>query len=226
MNRFQSWTATETNEGGAFDRLRRNLSLGQGTSTDGISSSGLNARALDWNDVDGFRVAGDEEVTWDFVCGSDLVYSAEGADALARCLTQILSHMKAPAVGGDVTSSEGRIAIAQTCGRWGGHGFDEALYRALRRNGLSASPVWGDTLADSDELRQHVVVFRIDKEEEATNSNQCANDDRWLDIEKDMASHPLLRAARLHAAAEAAAMMAMTEEERGEAEASRLFDEL
>ena len=176
--------------------------------------------------MDGFRVAGDEEVTWDFVCGSDLVYSAEGADALARCLTQILSHMKAPAVGGDVTSSEGRIAIAQTCGRWGGHGFDEALYRALRRNGLSASPVWGDTLADSDELRQHVVVFRIDKEEEATmNSNQCADDD-WLDIEKDMASHPLLRAARLHAAKEAAVMSAMTEEERGEAEASRLFDEL
>ena len=86
--------------------------------------------------------------------------------------------------------------------------------------------MWGDTLADSDELRQHVVVFRIDKEEEATmNSNQCADDD-WLDIEKDMASHPLLRAARLHAAKEAAAMMAMTEEERGEAEASRLFDEL
>jgi hypothetical protein len=47
-----------------------------------------------------------------------------------------------------------------------------------------------------------------------------------LDIEKDRASHPLLRAARLHAAKEAAAMSAMTEEERGEAEASRLFDEL
>ena len=182
---------------------------------------------MDWNDVDGFRVDGDRERQWDFVCGSDLVYSAEGANALARCLAQILSHMKAPAVGGDVTSSEGRIAIAQTCGRWGGHGFDEALYRALRRNGLSASPVWGDTLADSDELRQHVVVFRIDKEEEATtNSNPCANDDDWLDIEKDRASHPLLRAARLHAAKEAAAMNAMTEEERGEAEASRLFDEL
>lgn len=225
VNRFQSWTATETNEGGAFDRLRRNLSLGQSTSTDGTPSSGLNARALDWNDVDGFRVNGDEEVTWDFVCGSDLVYSAEGANALARCLAQILSHMKAPAVGDGVTR-EGRIAIAQTCGRWGGHGFDEALYRAMRRNGLSASPVWGDTLADSDELRQHVVVFRIDEEEEATmNSNQCADDD-WLDIEKDRASHPLLRAARLHAAKEAAVMTSMTEEERGEAEASRLFDEL
>lgn len=175
--------------------------------------------------MDGFRVDGDRERQWDFVCGSDLVYSAEGADALARCLTQILSHMKG-ARGGDATRGEGRIAIAQTCGRWGGHGFDEALYRALRRNGLSASPVWGDTLADSDELRQHVVVFRIDKEEEATmNSNQCADDD-WLDIEKDMASHPLLRAARLHAAKEAAVMSAMTEEERGEAEASRLFDEL
>ena len=67
-----------------------------------------------------------------------------------------------------MSQREGRIAIAQTCGRWGGHGFDEALYRALRRNGLTASPVWGDTLADSDELRQHVVVFRIDKEEDAT----------------------------------------------------------
>ena len=179
---------------------------------------------MDWNDVDGFRVKGDRERQWDFVCGSDLVYSADGANALARCLAQILSHMKAPAVGGDVTR-EGRIAIAQTCGRWGGHGFDEALYRALRRNGLTASPVWGDTLADSDELRQHVVVFRIDKDEEDANSNQCAKDD-WLDIEKDMASHPLLRAARLHAAKEAAAMKAMTEEERGELEASRLFDEL
>ena len=106
-----------------------------------------------------------------------------------------------------MSQREGRIAIAQTCGRWGGHGFDEALYRALRRNGLSASPVWGDTLADSDELRQHVVVFRIDKEEEATtNSNHCAKDDDRLDIEKDRASHPLLRAARLHAAKEAAAM--------------------
>ena len=179
---------------------------------------------MDWNDVDGFRVDGDREHRWDFVCGSDLVYSAEGANALARCLAQILSHMKAPR--GDGVTREGTIAIAQTCGRWGGHGFDEALYRALRRNGLSASPVWGDTLADSDELRQHVVVFRIDKEEEATtNSNQCAKDD-WLDIEKDMASHPLLRAARLHAAKEAAVTMAMTEEERGELEASRLFDEL
>ena len=75
-------------------------------------------------------------------------------------------------------------------------------------------------------MRQHVVVFRIDKEEDATNSNQCANDDDWLDIEKDRASHPLLRAARLHAAKEAAVMTAMTDEERGEAEASRLFDEL
>ena len=224
MNRFQSWTATETNEGGAFDRLRRNLSLGQSTSDD-VTSSGLNARALDWNDVDGFRVDGDREHRWNFVCGSDLVYSAEGANALARCLAQILSHMKPPAVGGDVTR-EGRIAIAQTCGRWGGHGFDEALYRALRRNGLSASPVWGDTLADSDELRQHVVVFRIDKEDDATSSNHCAKDDDRLDIEKDRASHPLLRAARLHAAKEAAAMKAMTEEERGELEASRLFDEL
>ena len=115
-----------------------------------------------------------------------------------------------------MSQREGRIAIAQTCGRWGGHGFDEALYRALRRNGLSASPVWGDTLADSDELRQHVVVFRIDKEDDATSSNHCAKDDDRLDIEKDRASHPLLRAARLHAAKEAAAMKAMTEEERGE----------
>ena len=86
--------------------------------------------------------------------------------------------------------------------------------------------MWGDTLADSDELRQHVVVFRIDKDDTDTSSNQCASDDRWLDIEKDMASHPLLRAARLHAAKEAAVMTAMTEEERGELEASRLFDEL
>ena len=111
---------------------------------------------MDWNDVDGFRVDGDRERQWDFVCGSDLVYSAECANALARCLAQILSHMKAPAVGGDVTR-EGRIAIAQTCGRWGGYGFDEALHAALAAEGLDAVAVGGevpegeeDYVADED----------------------------------------------------------------------------
>ncbi len=219
--RFHQWTATETEDAGAFERLRRNVARGGGRSSD--AGTRPMARALDWNDVDGFMpetMPDGESRPWDFVCGSDLVYSAAGANALAKCLAVILSGMRPRGQESQRTCIDEEqfdcrpIAIAQTCGRWGGHGHDEALYRALGREGLGATPVWGELLADSDEMRQHVIVFRID----------WANDEPSFD--KDWASHPLLRAARLHAIAEKAAFAALTEEERGELEASRLFGEL
>ena len=49
-SRFASWTATETTEGGALDRLERNLAKVAGGGTRGFPI----ARALDWNDAEGF----------------------------------------------------------------------------------------------------------------------------------------------------------------------------
>ena len=82
-SRFASWTATETTEGGALDRLERNLAKVAGGGTRGFPI----ARALDWNDAEGFVTR--EGGGWDLVCGSDLVYSEAGAarwrDAWTRC---------------------------------------------------------------------------------------------------------------------------------------------
>ena len=79
-SRFASWTATETTEGGALDRLERNLAKFAGGGTRGRHPI---ARALDWNDAEGF--VDSEGGGWDLVCGSDLVYSEAGAAAWARC---------------------------------------------------------------------------------------------------------------------------------------------
>ena len=168
--RFHQWTVTETEDAGALERLRRNVALGEGASSD--TGTRPTARVLDWNNVDGFTPEpkpDGESRPWDFVCGSDLVYSAKGATALAKCLAAILSGMRPRGKESQRTCciDEGEldcrpIAIAQTCGRWGGHGYDEALYHALAQEGLRATPLWGELLADSDEMRQHVIVFRID----------------------------------------------------------------
>ena len=61
----------------------------------------------------------------------------------------------------------------------------------------------------SDERRQHVVVFEVSQGKRDSQGD---------------ADHVLLRARRLHLAAEAAAEAAMTEEERMEMEAARLFE--
>ena len=228
-SRFASWTATETTEGGALDRLERNLAKFAGGGTRGRHPI---ARALDWNDAEGF--VDSEGGGWDLVCGSDLVSSEAGAAALARCLDALLGdgdgdEKSAPGDGdgdgdGDVRSAAGRrrpmIAIAQTCGRWGGHGFDEALYRALANRRLRASAAFGETLEDDDTtLRQHVVVFSIER-------SPGASDIECVDIERDRRSHPLLRAARIRERNEAAQLAALTEDERRELDAARLFDEL
>ena len=229
-SRFASWTATETTEGGALDRLERNLAKVAGGGTRGFPI----ARALDWNDAEGFVDGGGGG--WDLVCGSDLVYSKEGAAALARCLDALLGdwdgdgdEKSAPGDGdgdgdGDEKSAPGRrrpmIAIAQTCGRWGGHGYDEALYFALANRRLRASAAFGETLEDDDTtLRQHVVVFSIER-------LPGSSDIECVDIERDRRSHPLLRAARIRERNESAQLAALTEDERRELDAARLFDEL
>tara|TARA_B100000401_G_scaffold224774_1_gene152189 strand:- start:1352 stop:1702 length:351 start_codon:yes stop_codon:yes gene_type:complete len=112
------------------------------------------------------------------------------------------------------------IAIAQTCGRWGGHGYDEALYFALANRRLRASAAFGETLEDDDTtLRQHVVVFSIER-------LPGSSDIECVDIERDRRSHPLLRAARIRERNESAQLAALTEDERRELDAARLFDEL
>ena len=234
-SRFASWTATETTEGGALDRLQRNLAKFAGGGTRGSPI----ARALDWNDAEGFvhSVGGGG---WDLVCGSDLVYSEAGAVALARCLDALLGdgdgEKSAPGDGdgdgdGDEKSAPGderrrherrpMIAIAQTCGRWGGHGYDEALYQALADRRLRADAVFGETPEDDDTtLRQHVVVFSIERSPGSSSGIEC------VDIERDRRSHPLHRAARIRERNEAAQLAALTEDERRELDAARLFDEL
>ena len=215
-SRFASWTATETTEGGALDRLERNLAKVAGGGTRGFPI----ARALDWNDAEGFVDGGGGG--GDLVCGSDLVYSKEGAAALARCLDALLGDWDGD---GDEKSAPGRrrrpmIAIAQTCGRWGGHGYDEALYFALANRRLRASAAFGETLEDDDTtLRQHVVVFSIER-------LPGSSDIECVDIERDRRSHPLLRAARIRERNESAQLAALTEDERRELDAARLFDEL
>ena len=231
-SRFASWTATETTEGGALDRLERNLAKFAGGGTRGSPI----ARALDWNDAEGF-VDSVGRGGWDLVCGSDLVYSEAGASALARCLDALLGDgddESAPTQDGDgdgdgksAPGDERRrrrrpmIAIAQTCGRWGGHGYDEALYRALANNSLRAEAVFGETLPDDDTtLAQHVVVFSITRSPGGSSGIEC------VDIERDRRSHPLLRAARIREWNEAAQAAALTEDDRRELDATRLFDEL
>ena len=110
-SRFASWTATETTEGGALDRLERNLAKFAGG---GVRGRHPIARALDWNDAEGF-VDSEGGGGWDLVCGSDLVYSEAGAAALARCLDALLGdgdgdEKSAPGDGdgdGDVRSAPG-----------------------------------------------------------------------------------------------------------------------
>lgn len=229
-SRFASWTATETTEGGALDRLERNLAKFAGGGTRGSPM----ARALDWNDAEGFVHSAGGTGGWDLVCGSDLVYSETGAVALARCLDALLGdngdEESGPGDGdGDGDGKVGTrrrrrpmIAIAQTCGRWGGHGYDEALFEALADRSLRAEPAFGDIPPDDDTtLRQHVVVFSIERSPGGS-SGTC----ECVDIERDRRSHPLLRAARIRERNDQTQLAALTEDDRRELDATRLFDEL
>ena len=63
----------------------------------------------------------------------------------------------------DAKGVEGRLApvcfLAQTCGRWGGCGYDAALCESLRCAGLRATPVGGETPRDASVGRR---VFSVE----------------------------------------------------------------
>jgi hypothetical protein len=91
------------------------------------------------------------------------------------------------------------------------------LYRSLRAVGLRATAVGGESLSDSDEMRQHVCVFSV--------APSLGGAQPGASEEEDEAHHPLLRAQRLRAAAEAAAEVGMSEDDRAAAEAEKAMQE-
>ena len=246
---LREWCATEMRAEGAVDRLSRNLNLAKDAkdasaafaasaasaataSTEPSPTVALRAEPLDWALA---RRSPLVEEPWDVVLGSDLVYGEDGATHLAACLAAFLEPR--PAAEHEPSREEGdepspspsqsrrrRCLVAQTCGRWGGYGFDAALYAALARENLRAVAVGGETMRGSDERRQHVVVFEVSprRRDSRGDASAAAADDG---DEDEAGHHVLLRARRLHLAAEAAAEAAMTEEERMEMEAARLFEE-
>ena len=202
------------------------------------------ASALDWS-----RAARSPLLSepWDVVVGSDLVYGEAGARDLATCLAALLLRSSSSSSDGDgdgddddvekrekafgsrdesaadAKGVEGRLApvcfLAQTCGRWGGYGYDAALYESLRRAGLRATPVGGETPRDDDATRQHVCVFSVEPAGGGGRGGGASE-------AEDEAHHPLLRARRLRAAAEAAAEAGMSEDDRAAAEAQRAMERL
>ena len=202
------------------------------------------ASALDWS-----RAARSPLLSepWDVVVGSDLVYGEAGARDLATCLAALLLRSSSSSSDGDGDGDdddaekrekafgsrdgsaadskgvEGRLApvcfLAQTCGRWGGYGYDAALYESLRCAGLRATPVGGETPRDEDAARQHVCVFSVEPAGGGGRGGGASE-------AEDEAHHPLLRARRLRAAAEAAAEAGMSEDDRAAAEAQRAMERL
>ena len=205
---------------------------------------GVAASALDWS-----RAARSPLLSepWDVVVGSDLVYGEAGARDLATCLAALLLRSSSSSSDGDDDDDddddeekrqragsrdgsaadskgvEGRLApvcfLAQTCGRWGGYGYDAALYESLRCAGLRATPVGGETPRDEDAARQHVCVFSVEPAGGGGRGGGASE-------AEDEAHHPLLRARRLRAAAEAAAEAGMSEDDRAAAEAQRAMERL
>ena len=186
------------------------------------------ASALEWSDAARSPLAREPGGV---VVGSDLVYGEAGARDLATCLAAMLLPREEEEDDGDDDDAETKkkkkkradasarpppsCFLAQTCGRWGGYGYDAALYRSLRAAGLRATAVGGETLSDSDEMRQHVCVFSVAPAEGGGGASE----------EEDEAHHPLLRARRLRAAAEAAAEEGMSEDDRAAAEAEKAMQE-
>ena len=184
---------------------------------------GVASSALEWSDAARSPLAREP---WDVVVGSDLVYGEAGARDLAACLAAMLLPREEEGedgISGDAeTNTKRRISfpscfLAQTCGRWGGYGYDAALYRSLRAVGLRATAVGGESLSDSDEMRQHVCVFSV--------APSLGGAPAGASEEEDEAHHPLLRAQRLRAAAETAAEVGMSEDDRAAAEAEKAMQE-
>ena len=183
------------------------------------------ASALEWSDAARSPLAREP---WDVVVGSDLVYGEAGARDLATCLAAMLLPREEEGedgISGDAETIKKRrkpfpsCFLAQTCGRWGGYGYDAALYESLRRAGLRATPVGGETPRDDDATRQHVCVFSVEPAGGGGRGGGASE-------AEDEAHHPLLRARRLRAAAEAAAEAGMSEDDRAAAEAQRAMERL
>ena len=208
-------------------------------SGDDASPDAVAASALDWADAARSPLAREP---WDVIVGSDLVYGEAGARDLATCLaamllpesgaesdeTPVRSAAASKASRAAETKSAPSCFLAQTCGRWGGYGYDAALYESLRAAGLRATPVGGETLRDSDAPRQHVCVFSVEPKKKRAGPSGFRSQPGGGDAseEEDETHHPLLRAQRLRAAAEAAAEAGMSEDDRAAAEAQRAAEQL
>ena len=228
LERGAVWVATETSASGAVDRLDANLAAfaaaaaARASPEDPRAPRGVlpRAAALDWDDVERSPLSREP---WDLIVGSDLAYSAEGAAALARCLARLAPVSDASAKNSSASAARpAKCVIAQTCGRWGGYGFDEALHAALAAEGLDAVAVGGE-VPEGEEARQHVVVFEIVEKKRGSTSSSGAGAGAGGG---DAGTHPLLRAAALRRKAEAEAEAGATEEERAESAANEAFDAL
>ena len=188
---LREWCATEMRAEGAVDRLARNLNLASATSvsTDPSPTVTLRAEPLDWALA---RQSPLVDEPWDVALGSDLVYGGDGAKHLATCLAAFLELRPAEEYepsredGEEPSPSPSRrrgCLVAQTCGRWGGYGFDAETGTGARAENLRAVAVGGETMRGSDERRQHVVVFEVSQGKRDSQGD---------------ADHILLRARRPH----------------------------
>ena len=186
---------TEMSAHGAFERLGTNLAAN-------ARARGLRqqptCRTLDWADADL------PHGSWDYVVGSDLVYSDAGAELLCAMLARLL------AAGTAV-----RCLYAHTAERWGAFGYDAKLFQELRRNRLLSWPVAGEIVEDLDAvIAQRCAIFEI----RLLRGNEECDD--------AAAESVLLRASRAQALLDARRREAMSEEELEEADVAQSISEL
>lgn len=180
---------TETIESGAFDRLKANMTDAESRLPPGVTVPRV--ATLDWRDFlsrldqlpiisycckhedeskslnsDSHPSCGGESLLYssDWIVGSDLVYSDDGAAALCAVLAQALTRR--------CTCPRPRCVIAHTCERFGSASYDASLLRELRQQGLYATPVAGDIETDpSAATQQRVVVFEISCDNNGSNKS-------------------------------------------------------
>lgn len=145
---------------------------------------------------------------YEWVVGSDLVYSEGGASMLCSLLTRLLT-----------TSPPPRCLYAHTAERWGAFGYDRILLQQLKAHRLQCTLVregeeGSGGVGDAAPISQRCVLFEI---------RLLRRGEEWCE---GGAERVLMRACRAQAARERAEREGMTEEERLEADVAYSISEL
>ena len=151
---------------------------------------------------------------FDFVVGSDLVYSVCTASLLGAVIRSLL-------VGSEDCSCK-HCLLAHTAERWGACGFDANLLASLRAHSLVATPLGppASMVSDDAPIEQRGVLFCIDALPVCSIDAAPCDTSRLKDA---AAERVLLRAARAQALIDARAKEAMTADELQEVETTDRF---